>query len=398
MRPSPALAEEPFIHLADGKLILADYELLVRSIPALSSQCSPASHAGQAAIDRWVLENLALISQAQLSNHQANSPIRAARGVTTAYRGVRMGRSCILPLDTNGAAVDIKGCGIGALAEPLAGEYNNGLLDLDKALEDYLKERLVDRALADAGTSFSVVHTMAIIDCGFSIRDIYGVRGPAALCVRQGFPRPQHSDLPAYRSHAHRFSFEAELHLRRCGLTSCDSKFTITQEDGRLLALADQTNVYRDYPPFLLERLVDSMQLPVPFVADRINIQAVGVRDGERESFRVVDFGHYEVRNKFEFPILSLVADRPYGWGGVLHPNADYFPQPDGTISDLWQAAPVASLEQVPRTLVQDAFAIPASHIFIRRARESIMPPAVLREEVENWLDQTTDLPRRQVS
>jgi len=45
--------------------------------------------------------------------------------------------------------------------------------------------------------------------------------------------------------------------------------------------------------------------------------------------FRIVDFGHYNLRERFENPILSLAQDRFMNCGGTLFPSSPHWVQPD---------------------------------------------------------------------
>lgn len=53
-------------------------------------------------------------------------------------------------------------------------------------------------------------------------------------------------------------------------------------------------------------------------------------------SAQIVDFGHFEVRERFDLPVVSLVADRILRWGGALIPGTPHYVQPDPALALPW--------------------------------------------------------------
>jgi len=396
-----SMNQEKFVVLKKARVVLADYHEILNSFPNLRERFgkSPDCRGVCELLDDWVIQNAGVMSSAQCSENHLNTPVPRVASTVIGYRSSRMGRSCILPVEEDELkndgmvyAVDVKGCGIREGATDFTCEHRNGLLDLDKALEDYLKERLVARVLRHASTNFGVVKTLAIIDCGFLIVDGLGERGPAALCVRQAALRPLRSDLPSYGSVEQSFSIEVELVLRSYGITTCDSKIRIEKDNDSSKILVDGQEIYSHYPKQLIDTFVQSQGVQIPFTADRINVQATALECPTREYFRLIDFGHYAFRKEFVDPIISLVNDRPFAWGGMLGTDSPQFCQPNGLVSSDWIDIGVMGESSQPRGIVYDGFVNPMGRRFARIASRKQHSASQLQLEAERLIDESTNV------
>jgi len=56
-------------------------------------------------------------------------------------------------------------------------------------------------------------------------------------------------------------------------------------------------------------------------MVDRVNVQMCRDFTLDPLDVQLVDFGHYEFRERFERPLLSSVGDRLLNWGGLLMPE-----------------------------------------------------------------------------
>ncbi len=63
-------------------------------------------------------------------------------------------------------------------------------------------------------------------------------------------------------------------------------------------------------------------------VIEGVNVQLTRESGVKPSHARVIDFGHYSVRERFEHPVVSLVRNRLMRWGGAIFPGDDFFLQP----------------------------------------------------------------------
>ena len=228
------------------------------------------------------------------------------------------------------ACVDVKGIGVAPDKDPSPGYHTTGLLRLDNALEEYLWARLIDQILVRSGAPARALPVYGVIDLGFDIRlEDIGVDAPAGLLVRKAHARPPLSDLPFARSRLQRLSLSVELLLRFYGITSSGDEVVVLEEDAE-----DSHRVSISGPPGLPPGIklakadigVDAEQ-SFPLELDYCNIQTtLPERDGR---VHLVDFGQFRWRERFNRPLMSVVADQPAAFGGIVWNDRADFPQPD---------------------------------------------------------------------
>lgn len=322
-----------------ARVVLANHAAIARiGFPSI-----PVGTPDERANDQWLLSH-ALISAAQAASSGWWRYVDRSQS-RTCFRGERAGRSCLSPLSHeiqdpvelylkdpetfSRSFVDIKGVGVRHGAMPSTHPYRTGLLPLQKAVDDYVKSILVEKVLLHCGAPFSTVTALAVIDSGFHMSENGRDNSTACMLVREAHLRPPGSDLPMMGSLAQRYGLEAELILRSYGITSADSRLQITKQDNHYVCMLNNQIAHTDCSEELCRKLVADYQISLPFEADRINIQMTWDSNySERSKFRLVDFGHYEGVSVFNRPLLSLVRDRPFGWGGVLQTDSPYFIQP----------------------------------------------------------------------
>ena len=370
--------------LVDHGRLLADFEqlhpeALLADNPELAGLAEPQRCALLRIIaERWLVANAGLVGQAQLAPSGAHTEIRTDGDPRPAVRPPRYGRACIVEAApcvfelpglrepvrvAGGGELDIKGVGVPPGHRSAPGEYTDGLLPLAEALREYLIERLIDAVFCHAGaTAFRTLPHYGIVDTGFDGFAATGLPFPAAIAVRRAHLRDLESDLPRGYSADQYLAMDIELLLRRYGITSSKWDAYVIRQD------PDRLRIYSGQIPFensakLVDALVSHFGFPLPFVADRVNVQMDAdqptsapvaeesrPRSGagrhaaaEPASVRqVLDFGHYGVRAGFDRPLVSMVSDRPLGWGGMLLPSDDCFAQPDPALVprlDWWQEA-----------------------------------------------------------
>jgi hypothetical protein len=373
-RYGSCLRAEEMLHLSGARVFLVDFQRLWNDFPQLhpdalaernawlrempeGEQCRAARRIAEA----WLLEQAALVSRVQAAQSDVNDPIATTAVRKRAFRPPRYGRACVvaaeecvlavpeLPLVAvaGGGELDIKGVGLADGCTPRFGECSDGLLPLVSALEEYLYERLIERILEHAGSELTTLPHYALIDSGFDVIGP-GVKMPAGLVVRRAHLRDTASDLPVMGSERQYRLFEAEMLLRRYGLYSSRvNKVEINVTDRGL----EMRILNKAIPlsPAALETLVTRLGVKPPFRADRVNIQTDA--DEERGGLQIVDFGMYNAAMHFDHAVLSLVRNRPFGWGGFLSPAHAEFVQPDPHLvpkQPFWRSTHRFEVEHLP--------------------------------------------------
>jgi hypothetical protein len=352
----PTIARESAVRLAEARVVLADYALLQADFPYLSTpallrahpdleQLDPAQRqqAIHARIDAWLLEHAAVISGRQTVPNNVNTAIAVTDARVDVARPPRYGRALVVPIP-GGGLLDIKGAGVadGAMAQRFV--HQTGLMFLGEALADWAYQRVIDRMLRHAESACASLPTYAVLSLGFGIHSDPGIL-PAGMQVRRAHRRPlMGGDLPGGGTACQRIKFEIEMILRHFGVTSCNSVTTIERtidESGeRRYGYGGQAMT--GYTPEQLQA-IESLLGSEFDRFEGVNIQILREFSIEPASAQIVDFGHYEVRRRFEQPVVSLVNDRLARWGGALRPNHPHFVQPDPELLlplDEWEVHP----------------------------------------------------------
>lgn len=346
----PSVPRESALRLAEAAIVFADYELLTADFPQLAD-ATPEQ------IDAWLLRHAALISSKQTAANDVNTAIATASERVEVVRPPRYGRALVAAVP-GGGLLDIKGAGVQPSAAPSLRVYQSGLMFLGEALADFAYQQVMDRAFRYAESNIWSLPTYAILATGFRIfSDIGWI--PAGLQIRRAHRRPLlGGDLPHQKTAAQKLKFEIEMILRHFGLTSCNAATAIvrtrTESGAARYSYAGQTiDGYTAEQQAAIEAVVGSGH-------DRfegVNIQLIREFSIAPSAAQIVDFGHYEVRGRFDVPVVSLVADRLLRWGGALRPEHPRFVQPDPDLClplDEWgilPPAPDAASRRLPGTI-----------------------------------------------
>lgn len=285
------------------------------------------------AIDQWLIDNFAVVSKPHLEKNAVNSEISQPLGSVWGYRPRFYGRAALAGgSHLGGQYVDLKGSGVAPGIEPVAGEHTNGLEYLGAALADYFYGGLVSSILRRSGTAYQAVKTYAVLDLGFDIIDGKFGRSPAGLHVRAAHDRSKmNSALPPSGSDAELIGLHIELILRSFGLTStCIGTSIRFERDGagRPVALDGQGTRYTSIKGIRAE-IHDQYysrfgSLPFEFA----NVQLTDDYDWTRRSASIIDFGHFDVRDRFKTILATRVGDRAFCVGTVVDPSSQYYVQP----------------------------------------------------------------------
>jgi hypothetical protein len=367
---SYGMGREAALVLDGARVFHADYDLLEHDFPRLRRESlaldhpelnwldAPSARSRQREIiDSWLLANAAVVSRCQAGQSVVNTPIRTTGREVAAYRPFKYGRALVVDVAAGDAGVpgtesgagllDVKGAGCAPDATPANGTHRNGLFKLSDGFIELLNQRLLRCAFRHGGAEFDTVPIYALIDAGFDICEQTGSgehRDRAALLVRRAHVREERSGgLAPYGSQRQIVQLEAELFLRRYGISSCNpvTRVSLWREDGTLRIRYGRTMIDFCTPAQLEQLAAAAVHRGDLTHYDGVNVQhvrEVGVRPCRTQ---LVDFGTYRVHERFDNPVLSLVSDRLMRWGGTIRPGTPRFVQPDPDIRvpfDVWGA------------------------------------------------------------
>lgn len=408
----PGLKPEVALAVEGARVIYLNRRALQRDFAELSSEAlmarDPAlkrcegperQHRENEFIEQWLLERGAVISQAQAAQTHVNSPIRTG-AKAKAYRPTRYGRSLVVPVggDDDGPArglLDVKGAGIGFGVMPQRDNTANGLCELSEALIDLFIQWLVDAIFGLAAPRFSSVSVYAVLDLGFSVIWPDGTATPVGSQLRQAHRRPfGAAEIPPSGSREERLKAHIELLLRSYGITSSTrgTRFFLAERNGSL-----QVSYGRGPPLALSPTQQQELRRLARFEGgsaefDAINVQLARVEQGVDSPVQLVDFGQYQITDRFERPVVNLVRERVLRWGAMLRPGERGFVQPHPRVRiDLSAWGQVENPER-PMTAFYDEFTRLASSL----AAHEIAPAAALGR-MQNWFARATSnlgLPR----
>jgi hypothetical protein len=314
-----------------ARIVFADHALLQHDFPALTTLTREQR-------ENWLLEHAGVISAAQLACTLVNTPIESAGEPRAAWRPARYGRAIIVQAREDGpnagarcGLLDVKGTGVAADRAPSLDFHSSGLCYVREVLREVLFQALIDAIFERAAPAFWTVPVYGVIDLGFDARRRSGAALPAGALVRRAHRREPSGELPPRGSTAERTKLEIELLLRHYGVTSSNrgTQFTFERNAERVrVRYAGGTYVEPDATQqrMLAERLGTAT---LPLTCDGVNVQLTRELGASAElRAQLVDFGHYETRNRFEHPLVSLVRDHFMRWGAALWPTDAAFVQP----------------------------------------------------------------------
>jgi hypothetical protein len=352
----PGLRPEPGWRLARARVVFVDVALLQHDFPALRPDALARRdprlsrlderrrrRAVRRLIERWVVERCAVVSQGQLDAATVNTPIPTAGPERAAFRPTRYGRALVVaaapePPEAKGPAgaalVDVKGAGVAPGVRPSTALHASGLMQLGEALQDALIQWVVDAVFWHAGAALTTVPLYAVLDAGFDVFTCDGRALPAGLQVRRAHRRPRGGDeAPRPASPEAALKVEIEMLLRQYGVTSANigTRLELTSAPEGLSARyggRPLAPIPADDAP-ALRRMVG---LPPDWCGrelfDGINVQLARGVALDPPRAQLVDFGHYNLREHFDFGLFNYVQDRPLAWGGGRRAADPQLPQP----------------------------------------------------------------------
>ncbi|MBV9924324.1 MAG: hypothetical protein JOZ96_04720 [Acidobacteria bacterium] len=340
--------------LAHARVVFADYERLRQDFPQLRDESLERSHAElqslagserrlavRRIIDAWLLRNVAFISEKQARQEAVNTRIEVTAETATAFRPPHYGRALVYSLaesrphaaddpEAGEGLLDVKGTGVGPKAEPHFGPHGDGLMKLYDAFREVAFQKLMDFVFRAEGVPYTTVPLYAAIDAGFDCK--HTVRPlPAGLLVRRAHRRPvyrwgtKEPDSPAVP-----LELKIEFLLRRYGITSVSPATTIdiAERGGGTHIKYGFFNV--TYSPEKVERIKGLTGFKgEPQQFDGVCMQFTRDVEADPPRAEIIDLGGYFVRERFENPLVSLVACRIMRLGEIIGQTDARFTQPE---------------------------------------------------------------------
>lgn len=346
----PGVSQESAHRLASPRVVWADYELLQHDFPRLRNRSLLAARpelrklrgkrrqsALRGIVDGWVLRHGAVISCSQAAQEVVNSRIEISAEAVEVFRPPRYGRSLVVPVSNDeGSAhpglLDLKGVGTAPDVVPADHIHGNGLMSLREALTDLMMQKAMESLFRHAQSDYWCVPIYAVLDPGFDVFSKVFPAGPAAIQVRRAHRRPRGgAELPFHGSDEQFVKFELEMLLRQYGITSANRSTEISFAlQGDQLETSYGGHPVGDYwqDQEKYREFLDAIGVDEPARFEGINIQLTREVVRNPSSAQLVDFGHYQVRESFELPVVSLVRNRVLRWGGCIAPGSPHFVQP----------------------------------------------------------------------
>lgn len=329
----PELKREEVVGLRDARVVWADDRMLDRDFRVSDRAAPPGLAPGATAgerLDAWLLSECAWLSTSQAGQDTVNSAPHLSGTRRSMFRPPGYGRALVTRVD-GGGLMDLKGVGTAPGVAPRYGIHSNGLLSLWTALEELALERLTEAVFRRSRSGFRCVPAYAVLDLGFDLRSPEGQTTPAGLLARRAHRRGRSGvDLAPSGSPRQLVQLEIELLLRHFGLTSDSpsSRILICERAGQM-----RVRYGPRWMDELDERELRRLRELSGFRGEPMQIAGVNVqltRDVGLNPSRatVVDFGHFNVRRRFDEPILSMVGDRLLHWGGLLTVDDPRYVQP----------------------------------------------------------------------
>lgn len=345
----PAITSESVKVLRGARIVWFDGDAVRRDF-------GRSVRGGLSELRRFVLANAAIISTRQTEPNEVNENVPVSGEPRLAYRPPNYGRALVVEardirgedadVDMRGPIVgllDIKGAGVAPDRRPTLRLHSTGLLLLNQAIEEVLYQKIIETVFQSEQIDVRGVPVYAIVDLGFRGRVPESGMVPCASLVRRAHRRhPGGLELPALGSPAQKLQLVIELVLRRYGITSVNIGTTLKlMRDlrGRLDHRYGEGRAVGVEPPhleLLLRELGVDLAPGESMLFEGLNVQTTREVTAYPPRARIVDFGHYNVADRFKNPLFSLVRDRFLNWGGALWPSNPDWVSPDPTRRIRW--------------------------------------------------------------
>lgn len=302
------LVEEEFHCLATARIVLANYDLVVRDFAPRFGPSGSVPDAGtRAAIDEFLIDHCGVISDRQAAQCETNAPVELRGRKRRGYRPPQYGRAAVFPVDDQPRLIDVKGIGVQPHATPRRVKHYTGLLAASSAIRELLFEWLTAFALEHGGAATAVVPTYALLDLGFDAIGPDGTRERAFAIARRAHTRPRKSwgneDPSPEMVVATR---EIVFLLHRYGLIPVVTEFQVRRRgDTVILTAFGKEFVFEGSEAERVAALTGCNEQDVTL--ESVDLQFVSGMNGTPQ---IVDFGVFRARAKFPHPIFICTSSR----------------------------------------------------------------------------------------
>jgi hypothetical protein len=342
---APSVRPDRVKKVGGARIVFANHALLRRDFPGLGGKGRNAERLRE----RWLLDKAGIMSATQLAQTDVNTPIAAGGRVRKVWRPDTYGRAVIVPVkDPDGVPglLDVKGAGVAPGKTPSVDHHSSGLCQLREAFRELLFQLAIDRAFGLSQTKFWTLPVYGVIDLGFDAKTRRGESVPACVLIRRAHRRPLRGiQYPWSGSREELLQFEIELFLRQYGLTSCQrsGRFRIERTGaGFVVTGAFKTTTMPATATAALETLFSRERLPNIYEAP--NIQLTRQDPTPKVRAQLVDFGHFEMRPRFDYALMGNIHGGTVPWGAKIPVGDRAFAQPDAELcysDDLWGIDPM---------------------------------------------------------
>ena len=352
----PWIVRDGVRRVSSARVVFADHLLLQADFPQLHDDVLGAG--AERTREAWLLAHAGVVSEAQLRGEAANAPIAVEGGVRAAWRPTRYGRAVVVPAHdpASGAPcglLDVKGAGVAPGRTPSLELHSSGLCSLREVLREVLFQALIDEIFRRAAPAIRTVPTYGAIDLGFDAKTRTGEALPAGVLVRRAHARPLYGrELPLRGTVEELTKLEIEMLLRHYGITSSNrgTRFRFEAGDDGLRAWYAGNRV-TDLSPEQTQWLAQWLAGKLPLECDAVNVQLTRDTGAADVRAMLVDFGQYEMRPRFDDPVVSLAHGEVLQWGAAIWPGDAGFVQPRAALcipEDRW-GFPAQAAGDAPR-------------------------------------------------
>ena len=331
------LTPETMLHVRDARVIFANYgAVLADFAPALLRHLpspDPGGAACRQAIDEWLVGHAACVSVSQAASSAVSTPIPLDGTSRRVWRPPRYGRAAVMVDQASDAIFDVKGIGVPPDEQPWL-PNSNGLMTLEEAVHEVLMEHLVFAVMQRAGVDVRPLPSYAVLDLGFDAVWHDG-RAPqrATALVRRAATRPrcQWSRAVQGREMAHTL-MQIELLLRSCGISAsvCGAvrlRLTAADRQRRIFRDEDELTIPEDRKAAVFAAAGWSEH---DVIVDGVNVQVTSDLQSRPLRARLMDFGRYSFRERFDTVMYSWFDAEYLSMNGAyLRPNDASYVQPD---------------------------------------------------------------------
>ncbi|WP_103072550.1 hypothetical protein [Aquimarina sediminis] len=337
------LDHETMFGVANAKVIFANYEVIKSDFPNQWDRITKGVDCEEAAIDKWLVENTAFISNKQAHSSCTNNSISLTGVRCRAWRPSQCNRSAILGQpemyeEDSRFLFDVKGNGVSLNEDPKFAN-TDGFMTLSEAIHEVIIEHLIFASMVHATVDIRPMPAYGVVDLGFSVwsEDDHKPER-AVLLLRRATIKHQNQREPFEQEKESALVFlKTELLFRKYGLSSsnCASVgFNVLYDGIRLIVDRDGQRIKLGNT--LEHQLMHDLHIKKgnTIIIDGINIQTTNKMESNPTSIRIMDFEGYKICSRFRNDLYASVDTDYQNLKGIFLSRKDKkYIQPDPLLS-----------------------------------------------------------------